>query len=278
MLTVGPFGLSVHNHGHYRLDGGAMFGTVPRAIWSGLIAPDDENRIRLATRSLLIRDDRRLFLVDVGCGDKWSEKLRRIFGVEPVVPLPVGGEPAEVTDVILTHLHFDHAGGLSRYVPGSDGEVESCYPGARVHLQADNYDTARAPGPRERASYLRENLAVLERSPLELARGGREIVPGLRVHASDGHTRGLHWVEVRGGGTTVAFPSDLIPTSRHLPLPYAMGYDMNVERLLEEKQEFLRRAVAEDWIVVFVHDPDIPAARIKLDERGHYAVREAVEL
>lgn len=85
-------------------------------------------------------------------------------------------------------------------------------------------------------------------------------------------------VEVRGGGTTVAFPSDLVPTSRHLPLPYAMGYDMNVEKLLEEKQEFLRRAVAEDWIVVFVHDPDVAAARIKLDERGHYAVREVVEI
>jgi len=179
-MTVGRFGLSVHDHGGYRLDGGAMFGTVPRVIWSGLVAPDDENRIRLATRSLLIRTDGRLFLVDVGCGDKWSEKLRRIFGVEPVVPVPQAGE---ITDVILTHLHFDHAGGLSRYVPGSDGEVESRYPGARVHLQADNYDTARAPGPRERASYLRENLAVLERSPLELARGGR--IPEVGPHGAN---------------------------------------------------------------------------------------------
>jgi glyoxylase-like metal-dependent hydrolase (beta-lactamase superfamily II) len=277
MLTVGPFELSLHDHGHYRLDGGAMFGTVPRALWSGLIPPDEENRIRLATRSLLVRTGPRLFLVDVGCGDKWSAKLRRIFGVEPVTPLPAGDGPGDVTDVVLTHLHFDHAGGLSRYVPGSDGEVETCFPGARVHLQADNYETARAPSVRERASYLQENLVVLERVPLELARGSRELVPGLRVHPSDGHTRGLQWIEVSGGGATVAFPSDLIPTARHLPLPYAMGYDMNVERLLEEKQEFLRRAVAGEWIVVFVHDPDIPAARIRLDERGHYAVREVVE-
>ena len=275
MMTLGRFALSVHDHGGYRLDGGAMFGTVPRVIWSGLIAPDEENRIRLATRSLLIRDDRRLFLVDVGCGDKWSDKLRRIFGVEPVTPVPAA---ADVTDVILTHLHFDHAGGLSRRVPGREDEVEPCYPGARVQLQTSNYETAREPGPRERASYLKENLSVLDRVPLELARGRREIVPGLWVHPSDGHTRGLQWIEVRGGGATVAFPSDLIPTSRHLPLPYAMGYDMNVEKLLEEKHEFLRRAVAEDWIVVFVHDPDIPAARIKLDDRGHYAVREVVEI
>ena len=275
MMTLGRFALSVHDHGGYRLDGGAMFGTVPRVIWSGLIAPDEENRLRLATRSLLIRDDRRLFLVDVGCGDKWSDKLRRIFGVEPVVPLPEAGE---VTDVILTHLHFDHAGGISRQAPGTAEAVEPCYPGARVHLQAANLEAAREPGPRERASYLRENVSILERIPLEPARGRREIAPGLWVHPSDGHTRGLQWIEVRGGGATVAFPSDLIPTARHLPLPYAMGYDMNVEKLLEEKLEFLRRAVAEDWIVVFVHDPDIPAARIKLDDRGHYAVREVVEI
>jgi glyoxylase-like metal-dependent hydrolase (beta-lactamase superfamily II) len=275
MMPLGRFEVTVHDHGGYRLDGGAMFGSVPRAIWSGLIPPDGDNRIRLATNSLLLRTAERHFLVDAGCGDKWSDKQRSIYGVEPVVPPPGA---AEVTDVILTHLHFDHAGGLSRHAAGAGQEVEPCYPGARAHLQEANWDLARAPGPRERASYLAENFAVLERAPLALIQGSAEIVPGLWVHRSDGHTRGLQWVEVRGGGATVAFPSDLIPTSRHLPLPYAMGYDMNVEQLLVEKQEFLRRAVAGDWIVVFVHDPDVPAARIKVDGRGHYAVREAVEL
>jgi glyoxylase-like metal-dependent hydrolase (beta-lactamase superfamily II) len=275
MTDIGGIRVGIHDHGGYRLDGGAMFGSVPRAIWSGLIPPDEENRIRLATNSLVVETGRRRFLVDVGCGDKGTEKWRRIFGVEPVKPVPGA---ADVTDVVLTHLHFDHAGGLSRRGPGAGQEVEPCYPGARVHLQEANWDVARAPGPRERASYLAENLSVLERTPPMLARGSAELVSGLWVHRSDGHTRGLQWVEVRGGGTTVAFASDLIPTSRHLPVPYAMGYDMNVELLLEEKAEFLRRAVAGDWIVVFVHDPDVPAARIKVDERGHYAVREAVEL
>jgi len=276
MTTFEHFTVSIHDHGFYRLDGGAMFGTVPRVIWSGLIPPDADHRLRLATNSLIVETGGRRFLVDVGCGDKWSDKLRRIYGIEPAGPLP--GGPGSVTDVILTHLHFDHAGGLSRRVPGAGQEVEPCYPGARVHLQEANLEVARTPGPRERASYLAENLAVLERTPPALARGSAELVPGLWVHRSDGHTRGLQWVEVRGGGTTIAFPSDLIPTSRHLPVPYAMGYDMHVELLLEEKAEFLRRAVAGDWIVVFVHDPDVPAARIKVDERGHYAVREAVEL
>lgn len=275
MTTFGHFTVSIHDHGFYRLDGGAMFGSVPRTIWSGLIPPDGDNRIRLATNSLMVETGERRFLVDVGCGDKWSDKLRAIYGVEPVVPPPGA---ADVTDVILTHLHFDHAGGLSRRVGGSGPEVEPCYPGARVHLQEANLELGRAPGPRERASYLAENLAVLERTPPQLARGSTEIVPGLWVHRSDGHTRGLQWVEVRGGGTTIAYPSDLIPTSRHLPIPYVMGYDMHVELLLEEKTELLRRAVAGDWIVVFVHDPDVPAARIKVDARGHYAVREAVKL
>ena len=274
MTTFGHFTVSIHDHGYYRLDGGAMFGSVPRTIWSGLIPADSDHRIRLATNSLIVETGEQRFLVDVGCGDKWSDKLRRIYGIEPAGLLP--GGPDSVTDVILTHLHFDHAGGLSKRVPGSDTEVEPCYPRARVHLQEANRDLARDPGPRERASYLRQNTTVLDKVPLELVRGGTEIVPGLRVHRSDGHTRGLQWVEVRAGGSTVAFPSDLIPTAHHLPLPYAMGYDMCVEKLLEEKEDFLRRAVAGDWIVVFVHDPDIPAARIGIDERGHYAVREVV--
>jgi glyoxylase-like metal-dependent hydrolase (beta-lactamase superfamily II) len=275
MTTFGQFTVSIHNHGYYRLDGGAMFGTVPRAIWSGLIPADGDNRIRLATNSPVIVTGGRRFIVDVGCGDKWSDKLRRIYGIEPAAP--TDGGPAGITDVILTHLHFDHAGGISRRGGGSQ-EIEPCYPGARVHLQEANWDLARAPGPRERASYLAENVALLERTPPVLARGSAELVPGLWVHRSDGHTRGLQWVEMRGEGATVAYPSDLIPTSRHLPIPYVMGYDMHVELLLEEKTELLRRAVAEDGIVVFVHDPDIPAARIKVDERGHFAVREAVEL
>jgi glyoxylase-like metal-dependent hydrolase (beta-lactamase superfamily II) len=266
----------VHDHGFYRLDGGAMFGSVPKALWAGLIPADADNRIRLATNSPVLDVGGRRFVADVGCGDKWSEKQRRIYGIEPAGPLPDG--PESVTDVILTHLHFDHAGGLSRRVAGSDDAVEPCYPRARHHVQEANLEVARAPGPRERASYLAENIGVLAQVTLEVARGDAELAPGIRVHRSDGHTRGLQWVEARGTRAVVAFPSDLVPTSRHLPVPYAMGYDMHVERLVAEKAAFLRRAVEEDWIVVFVHDAEVPAARIRLDEKGHYAVREAVRL
>ena len=278
MISVGKFEISAPNHGFLWLDGGAMFGSVPKSIWSGLFPADEENRIRLALRSLLIRCGGRLVLVDTGCGDNWTDKLRRIYAFEG----PPAGEPGlgpdAVTDVIITHLHFDHAGGISRRGPGGSAEVAPSFPAARIYVQSDNYESARNPNLREKSSYLKDNLLVLERSRLELTRGSQEILPGFRVHQSNGHTRGLQWIELTGGKETVAYPSDMIPTSRHVPLPYTMGYDMCVETLLAEKEDFLRRAVEEDWLVVFEHDPDVPAARLKIDARGHFAVREVVPL
>ncbi len=272
-MRFGTFGISAHNHGFFRLDGGAMFGTVPKAIWSKLAPPDDENRIRLAARSLVIRAGARVFMVDAGMGDRWTEKLRRIFDIRPQADDP-GMDPESVTDIILTHLHFDHARGIFRARPGAEGEVDLRYPNAKVHVQADNYENAKKPNARERASYLAEDVKLLERTRLVLTSGSQEIYPGLWVHRGDGHTRGHQWVEIKGDGSSLAFPADIVPTSRHLPLPYLMGYDICAERLLEEKDALLSRAVAESWILVFGHDPDVPAGRVTRDEKGHYALGE----
>jgi glyoxylase-like metal-dependent hydrolase (beta-lactamase superfamily II) len=275
-MTFGRFRVSVVNHGFYRLDGGAMFGTVPKVIWSRLIPPDDENCIPLATRSLVIDAGKRVFLVDVGNGDKWSEKFRGIYGIRNFPPAEVGFDPAAVTDIVLSHLHFDHAGGISKKKPASGAEVELCYPGANVFLQADNYETARRPNARERASYLEENVLVLEQAKLRLTRGSEEIYPGIWVHETNGHTRGLQWLEVRNGDESVVFPSDLIPTSHHLHLPFTMGYDMSAETLLVEKESFLSRASAGRWIVVFIHDPEIAAGRVAIDDKGRHVLGERV--
>ncbi len=276
-MRFGTFDISVHNHGFFRLDGGAMFGTVPKAIWSKLAPPDDENRIRLAARSLLIRAGARVFMVDAGMGDRWTEKLRHIFDIQPQAD-GSGLDPASVTDIILTHLHFDHARGIFRARPGAEVEADLRYPEARVYVQAANYENAKKPNARERASYLAEDVKLLERTRLVLTTGSQEIYPGLWVHRGDGHTRGHQWVEVKGDGSSLAFPADIVPTSRHLPLPYLMGYDVSAETLLVEKDDLLNRAVAGGWILVFGHDPDVTAGRITRDEKGHYALGETLSL
>jgi len=277
-MRFGPFDVSTITHGTFRLDGGAMFGTVPKAIWAKLSPPDDDNRILLAARSLIIRAGDRVVLVDAGMGDRWTEKLRRIYDIRPAEGDGPGLDAGGVTDVILTHLHFDHARGIFRARPGEEGQVDLRYPEARIHVQAANYETAREPNARERASYIAEDTKLLERTRLVLASGSREIVPGIWVHRTNGHTRGHQWVEVRTEGRSLAFPADIVPTSRHLPLPYLMGYDISAETLLVEKDALLGRAVEEGWILVFSHDPDVAAGRVGRDDKGHYALAEALAL
>jgi glyoxylase-like metal-dependent hydrolase (beta-lactamase superfamily II) len=275
-MRFGSFDVSTHNHGYFRLDGGSMFGTVPKTIWSKLAPPDEENRILLAARSLVIRTGERVFMVDAGMGDRWTEKLRRIYDIQPGADNDPSFDTDSVTDIILTHLHFDHARGIFRARPEAEGEVDLRYPQARVYVQAANYENARKPNARERASYLAEDVKLLERTPLVFTSGSQELYPGIWVHGTNGHTRGHQWVEVKNGDVSVAFPSDIVPTSRHLPLPYLMGYDVSAETLLGEKDELLNRAVAERWILVFGHDPDVPAGRITRDERGHYTLEEEI--
>lgn len=254
----------------FRLDGGAMFGSVPRVLWSRLQAPDEQNRIELVARLLLLRGEGKVVLVDAGMGDKLGPREAEMFGVRNVAPDAVGFRWDEVTDIILTHLHFDHAGGAT--VRNAAGELGLRAPRARIHLQEENWQLAQAPGPRERASYLRENVEPLRAARLELVRGEAEVLPGIRVFPSRGHTRGLQWVLVGEGRQAVAFPADLIPTASHLHLPYVMGYDMCVETLLAEKESFLRRAAEEGWTVVFAHDPLVPASRVACGPGGRYVL------
>ena len=272
-MRVGQYRISIHNHGFFRLDGGAMFGSVPKALWATEAPADDDNRILLATRSLIIESDDRKILVDVGCGDKWTEKGRGIFCIAdgPYVPVP------DVTDVILTHLHFDHAGGVSRFLPGCS-EVEPCYPKAKHWISAENYMNAQSPHIRERASYLVENVGALSAVDVVLTESEQELYPGITVHRCDGHTRGLHWVKLSDGGITVVFPADLMPTSKHIPAAYVMGYDMCAERSMAEKSQFLKEASEGSWIVVFEHDPVVAAGRIAFDERGRATLSEIVDL
>lgn len=270
-MKAGPYEISVYNHGMFRLDGGAMFGSVPKTLWEREAPPDDKNRILLATRSLIVDWGDRRMMLDVGCGDKWTEKTRAIFCISEGRYVPVAG----VTDLVLTHLHFDHAGGVSRIEAGT---AVPNYPGTHHYVLSENVENARNPHMREKASYVPEDVGVLDQVEHTLLEDGDDVWPGITVHRSDGHTRGLGWVRVVAGGLTFAYPADLIPTSKHLPVLYVMGYDMCAETSMREKEDFLRRAVEEDWIVVFEHDPEIAAGKVGFDERGRAFLKEEVNM
>jgi len=274
-MKIGPYKLSTYNFGFFRLDGGSMFGSVPKNIWSKKIPADNENCIRLATRSLILEDGKRTILVDVGMGNKWSEKESAIYQVEAnQTPLPI--EPEKITDVVLTHLHFDHAGGIS-YFDGAN--LKLSFPKAAIHLQKSNLENAQNPTIKERASYLKENFEPLKsHANLNLLDGDCEIYPGLWVHRVDGHTLGQQWIEVRSQSAALFYTTDLIPTSHHLPLPYHMGYDTCATTLLREKNDFLNRALNPDVTVMFEHDPQVVACKVALNERGQYYNKETVSI
>jgi glyoxylase-like metal-dependent hydrolase (beta-lactamase superfamily II) len=269
-MKIGNFTITEVIFGHFRLDGGCMFGSVPKNLWSRSIPGDAENCIHLVCRSLLIDSGERRFLVDVGMGEKWSDKQRQIYGIQNTPKEQWGFDPSSITDVILTHLHFDHAGGITS--PTAEGGVALSFPHATVHLQKANWEHAQNPTLKDRASYLPENVKPLAHAKLKLYEGTSEIVPGLLVHRVDGHTKGQQWIEVSDGTEKLFFATDLIPTAHHVPLAYHMGYDVCAETLLTEKQAFLERVRTERALLSFQHDADTAVAHVTMSDRGQYAV------
>jgi glyoxylase-like metal-dependent hydrolase (beta-lactamase superfamily II) len=270
-MTLGQFTVREFVFGRFRLDGGCMFGSVPKNLWAKRIQPDDENCIPLMARSLMIEAGKRRILVDCGLGDLWAEPQRRIYAIRNVPELDWGFDPESVTDLILTHLHFDHAGGLVRRT--STGSVEGVFPNARIHLQRAQWEQARNPTLKDRASYLPETVQFLGTAPgLTLHDGDVELLPGLFLHRVDGHTRGQQWVELCGGRETLFFPTDVVPTAHHVPLAYHLGYDLCAETLLREKEVLLKRALTERAWVCFQHDAHTAIARIGKSERGQFCV------
>jgi glyoxylase-like metal-dependent hydrolase (beta-lactamase superfamily II) len=267
-LALGDWTLHTVETGHLWLDGGSMFGSVPKPLWSRTNPPDERNRIRLAMRCLLASGHGRHVLVDVGLGDKFSDKLRDIYRVEPEPTLAgslasLGLAPGDVTDVVLTHLHFDHAGGATVRAPEG---LRPALPRARWYLQRRNWENAHAPNPRERASYMPENYdALAEAGVLTLWEGALEPWPGFTVVPADGHTRGLQVVRVAGSGGAAYFPSDVIPTAAHVRIPFVMGYDVAAIETMEDKRRLLERATAERAWVVLEHDPETALARPVVD-------------
>ncbi len=282
-MQIGRYEVTSFVAGHFRLDGGAMFGSVPKVLWEREQPPDEQNRIRLAARLLLLRGDGRVIVVDSGCGDKFSEKELGIYGIESEPSLMAGltangVKPEDVTDVVLTHLHFDHGGGCTRL--DESGKPVMTFPNARHHVQRANLETATNPNIRERASYLADNIEpIREAGKFVTIDGNEEILPGLRATVSNGHTAGLQVVEVlaEGGvGSPLFFPADLMPTHSHLRVPWTMGYDLHAQWIMDEKAPVLDRCLAENGIIVFEHDPEVGAVRLQMGKRYHEVAERVV--
>lgn len=266
-LKIGPWTLHTLETGHLWLDGGSMFGSVPKPLWSREHPADERNRIRLAMRCLLLDDGERRVLIDVGIGDKFSPKLVDIYRVESGRTLAgaladAGFTPGDVTDVVLTHLHFDHAAGATR----REGErLVPALPHARYHVRRANLDNARVPNPREKASYMSENFEPLAEAGVLAA--NEDTVspwPGVTFIHAEGHTRGQRLVRVAGEGGVIYYVADLIPTRSHVRIPFVMGYDMAVIETMAEKRALLERAVAERAWVCLEHDPEVALGRPEL--------------
>lgn len=275
-LTIGTLTCWTLEAGLQRLDGGAMFGVVPKPLWEKRIPADARNRIPLQMRCLLIEHPDGLVLVDTGAGNKDDAKFRDIYGIDNAGnPGPTaledgireaGHQPADVKWVINTHLHFDHAGGDTRR--REDGGVVPSFPGASYVLQKGELAFAGSLNERIRASYLKANYQpVVDAGLFRLIEGDVEILPGIQSLVTPGHIPWHQSVLVRSGGETACFLGDLCPTSAHLPAPWIMGYDLEPLVTLETKKRVLRQAADEGWWLIFEHDPVVAGGRVGRDER-----------
>lgn len=277
--TFGRWTVHELQAGGQKLDGGAMFGVVPKPLWERRIPADERNRIPLGMRCLLVEHEAGLVLFDTGAGNKESAKFYEIYGIENEGPAgrtmleaalaAAGARPEDVTLVVNTHLHFDHAGG-NTYRDAS-GAVRLAFPNARYLVQGGEYRYATHTNERTAASYFPHNFVpVMEAGRLDLVEGEREILPGLRVLPTPGHTPHHQSILLdAGGGEVLCFLGDVVPTQWHLPLPWIMGYDVEPLVTLESKRALLARAAAEEWLLVFEHDAHVAAGRVEHDGKAY---------
>ena len=274
---IGKLRVHAIQAGGQKLDGGAMFGVVPKPLWERRIPPDPRNRIQLGMRCLLIEHESGLVLIDTGAGNKEDEKFHDIYGVENrgengLTQLEDGlrdlrVQPADISLVINTHLHFDHAGGNTTKT--ADGKIVPTFPNARYVVQAGEYEYATHTNERTAASYFPHNFVPIHTAGLfEFVRGEQEIVPGISVDPIPGHVPYLQGIRLESEGEIAFYLADLVPTTAHLPLPWIMGYDVEPLVTLETKRRVLKRAVEEQWLIVFEHDAMVPWSRIKHDGKA----------
>lgn len=270
-MKLGDLEFHIFPTGRVLLDGGAMFGVIPKSLWEKRMPADTRNRITLAMNSLLIYSGGQRILVETGAGDKLNPKLRDIYGLENSRMEEglrgYGLRPEAINLVVDTHLHFDHCGGNTRI---EKDKIVPTFPNARYVVQRGEFEHAMKPTERDRASYFPENFAPLDAArALELLDGNKIIAPGVEVLRVPGHTADMQCVKLTGGGKTAFFFADLVPTTAHLPLPWIMGYDLYPMTTLEQKKLWIPESIREGWLALFAHDERVPAAYLR-DRDGQW--------
>ncbi|MBI4971868.1 MAG: MBL fold metallo-hydrolase [Candidatus Omnitrophica bacterium] len=275
-MKIGRFEISIISDGTFKLDGGGMYGIVPRVLWEKKTPPDIQNRITLGMNCVLVRTGKKNFLIETGLGDKLSDKFRKIYEVQKGNQLLIGlarlGLSAKDIDgVIATHLHFDHCGGCTEM--SADGRLRSVFPNAKYFVQKQEWHDALHTNKLTEGSYLEENFLPLEKSRLlELIDGSKKIEEGISVQVTGGHTKGHQIVWLESAGEKACFLGDFIPTTSHLRLAWVMAYDEYPIELVNLKKGILEKLVEEKHLCFWYHDPQIPASYLKWDEKKNASV------
>lgn len=279
-MKIGSYKIYAVETSEFGLDGGAMFGIIPKPLWEKQAPADEMNRIEMVTRSMLLVSNDRKILVDTGNGTKWADKFRHIYRIETSrVNMSaslgkLGFSPVDITDVICTHLHFDHVGGNTEYI---DGKIVPAFPNARYWVTRENWDLANSPSEKDQGSFMELDWKVLaENGMITLVSGKEQFIEGIDLILSYGHTTGQMHPVISDGMDTIMYCADLIPMAAHIPLPWVMAYDILPVKTVEEKRSILPRVVDENWVLFFEHDPLIQACRVQFDGK-HYGLKEKVE-
>lgn len=268
-MKIGKYTIYPVETSEFGLDGGAMFGIIPKTLWEKKAPADKKNRIEMVTRSMLLVSEDRKILVDTGNGTKWAEKFKKIYRIDTsrynirTSLEKLGYTPDEITDVICTHLHFDHIGGNTEF---EDGKTVPVFPNAHYWMSLENWDLANSPSEKDQGSFMELDWKVLaENQMISLVSGKESFLPGIDMILTYGHTTGQMHPVISDGSQTVMYCGDLIPMAAHIPLPWVMAYDILPVKTVEEKRSILPKAVDENWILFFEHDPLIRACTVEFD-------------
>ncbi len=271
-MKIGKYELYIIESGTFVLDGGAMFGIIPKPLWKKTNPSDDVNRITLSIRNLLLISNNKKILVDTGMGSDWDEKSREIYKINQEENSidksleKLGINKDQITDVILTHLHFDHTGGSLKK---NNGKSIPAFPNAKYYVQKQNYNWAMNPSDRDRGSYIKEKFhPLMEYGVLNLLSGAENFDDEIEFIVVNGHTFGQQLLKIFDSSTTILYCADLFPTASHIRIPYVMGYDIQPLETVKEKKMLLPKIVEENWKLFFEHDPFYPLATIKKTEKG----------